>query len=43
MPAEGFETTTSASERPQNEALDRAATGTGYILLHNLKFIGRRK
>jgi hypothetical protein len=29
MPSEGFETTIPASERPQNHALDRAATGTG--------------
>ena len=29
MPSVEFETTISASERPQNYALDRAATGTG--------------
>ena len=29
MPAVGFEPTISAGERPQNYALDRAATGTG--------------
>ena len=29
MPPTGFETTISASERPQNRALDRAANGTG--------------
>ena len=29
MPPEGFEPTISAGERPQNYALDRAATGTG--------------
>ena len=29
MPPVGFEPTISASERPQNYALDRAATGTG--------------
>ena len=29
MPPVGFELTTSASERPQTYALDRAATGTG--------------
>jgi len=28
MPPVGFEPTTSAVERPQNHALDRAATGT---------------
>ena len=29
----GFEPTISAGERPQTYALDRAATGTGNILL----------
>ena len=29
MPPVGFEPTTSAGERPQTYALDRAATGTG--------------
>jgi len=29
MPPLGFEPTISAGERPQNYALDRAATGTG--------------
>ena len=29
MPPVGFEPTTSAGERPQNYAFDRAATGTG--------------
>ena len=29
MPPVGFEPTISAGERPQNNALDRAATGTG--------------
>jgi len=29
MPPEGFEPATGASERPQNHALDRAATGIG--------------
>ena len=29
MPAEGFEPTISAGERPQTHSLDRAATGTG--------------
>jgi len=29
MPPVGFEPTTSADERPQTHALDRAATGTG--------------
>jgi len=31
MPTVEFELTISAGERPQNYALDRAATGTGYI------------
>ena len=29
MPPVGFEPTISVSERPQTDALDRAATGTG--------------
>ena len=29
----GFKPTISAGERPQTYALDRAATGTGYMLL----------
>ena len=32
MPPVGFEPTISASERPQNYALDRMATGIGTIL-----------
>ena len=31
MPPVGFEPTISAGERPQTDALDRAATGTGHI------------
>ena len=31
MPRVGFEPTISVGERPQTYALDRAATGTGYI------------
>ena len=31
MPPVGFEPTISAGERPQTYALDRAATGTGYL------------
>ena len=31
MPPVGFEPTTSAGERPQTYALDRAATGTGFM------------
>ena len=33
MPPAGFEPTISAGERPQTYALDRAATGTGKIVL----------
>jgi len=40
MPPVEFEPTISASERPQTHALDRAATGIGYIWLNDLKFIG---
>jgi hypothetical protein len=32
MPPVGFEPTISVGERPQNYALDRAATGTGFFL-----------
>jgi len=35
----GFETTISASERPNTYALDRAATGTGTILNAYMCFI----
>ena len=31
MPPVGFEPTISAEERPQSHALDRAATGAGYV------------
>ena len=31
MSPEGFEPTTPAGERPQTYALDRAATGTGFV------------
>ena len=34
----GFEPTISADERPQNYALDRAATGTGTKYLYNFIF-----
>jgi hypothetical protein len=33
MPPMGFEPTISAGERPQTDALDRAATGTGTIFI----------
>ena len=32
MPPVGFEPTISAGERPQTYALDRAATGTGFLM-----------
>ena len=33
MPPVGFEPTISAGERPQTNALDRAATGTGDVVV----------
>ena len=33
MPPVGFEPTISAGERPQTYALDRAATGTGIVVI----------
>ena len=33
MPPAGFEPTISAGERPQTYALDREATGTGFIVV----------
>jgi hypothetical protein len=33
MPLVGFESTIAEGERPQTYALDRAATGTGYITI----------
>ena len=33
MPQVGFEPTISAGERPKTYALDRAATGTGMLLV----------
>ena len=38
MPPVGFEPTISAGERPHTYALDRAATGTGLVLYHELKY-----
>jgi len=38
MPMVGFEPTISAEERPQTYALDRAATGTGKVVLKRLKY-----
>ena len=37
MPPVGFEPTISAVERPQTYALDRAATGTGFLLNYDCK------
>ena len=34
MPPVGFEPTISAGERPQTYALDRAAIGTGIIIIY---------
>ena len=39
MPHVGFEPTISAGERPQTYALDRAATGTGHILVRNFIYL----
>ena len=41
MPPVGFEPTVSAGERPQNYALDRAATGTGMTYLTQQKLYCR--
>jgi hypothetical protein len=38
MPPGGFEPTISACERPQTNALDRAATGTGAPIVYNIKY-----
>ena len=38
MPPVGFEPTISAGERPQTNALDRAATGTGFRFLQFKKY-----
>jgi hypothetical protein len=34
MPPAGFEPTIPADERPQTHALDRAATGTGPLIIY---------
>ena len=40
MPPVGFEPTISAGERPQTDALDRTATGTGvYMANATAKFV----
>jgi len=39
MPPLGFETTISASERPQTHALDRAATEIGIVTHLNIKYV----
>ena len=41
MPPVGFEPTISAGERPQTYALDRAATGTGIMLILPINFYAR--
>jgi len=54
MPTVGFEPTTTASERPQTYAFDRAATGMGvvrivyqnirvHLFLNNVVYLRRRK
>ena len=40
MPPVGFEPTISAGERPQNYALNRAATGTGIIVIYYTNMAG---
>ena len=40
MPVVGLEPTISACQRPQTYALDRAATGTGYLLYTLYKIPG---
>ena len=42
-PPVGFEPTVSAGERPQNYALDRAATGTGSKMRYRDKVLCNRK
>ena len=39
MPPVGFEPTIPAGERPQTYAFDRAATGTGLLLLYSIFFL----
>jgi hypothetical protein len=41
MPSAVFEPTIPAGEWPQTEALDRAATGTGFRVLYSLTFVNR--
>jgi len=43
MPSVGFEPTISAGERPQIYTVDRAATGTGLILLYEGEIWNLRK
>jgi hypothetical protein len=40
MPAVGFEPTISAGERPQNFALNLAATGIGFVIFSYYKYDG---
>ena len=42
MPRVGFEPTISAGERPKTYALDRAATGTGNLIIFYLQFVSQR-
>jgi hypothetical protein len=43
MPPAGFETTIPASELPQTNALDRAATGIGFVPLAKYYYSGQIK
>ena len=40
MPPVGLEPTISAGERPQTYALDRVATGRGYMYTNNINYLG---
>ena len=42
-PPAGFEPKISAGERPQKYALDRTATGTGYVIYWFVEFLYFRK
>ena len=40
MPRVGFEHTIAAGERPYTYALDRAATGTGFLNIYSILIVG---
>jgi len=39
MPPVGFEPASSAGERPKTYALDRAATGTGFLISYSILIV----